>query len=476
MAIVLTTLSMSLILPLMGLGFDVSTLYLIRSKLSAAADSAALAGARALAQGANASAQEANAISTAQTFFSANFPTGYWRSTGSAATVAVDDTSTANYRVVSVTASVQAPLYFLRVFNQQVSTVQVASKAGRRDVMLMMVLDRSDSMNGVVAGTGQTACALMKADASAFVNYFAPGRDQLGLVAFGSSVFTYQSSTSFTTPDANGNTIQSLIAQITCGDNTASAAAMASAYAELQRVNDRNRMNVIVFMTDGRPNGVTANYALGTVNGNCSLPANTNGVIAQWAGGAVTSGTTAGVMPATTTSVTFPGGSSAISGSRNCNFDADVTTVYKDIPNLPAQDAFTNLTSGPYSNQNSAVWPYNTPFNAIGGVSIPQQIVIASTNAVDNEATQIRTNTTLNPFIYDIALEGDGPVSDQPDTMLLRKMANDPSLAADAGIGGTFYTQQIHQPHGYFAEAPDASQLAVAFNTIATQISVRLAQ
>jgi hypothetical protein len=27
----------------------------------------------------------------------------------------------------------------------------------------MMVLDRSSSMNGIVAGTGQTACALMKA-------------------------------------------------------------------------------------------------------------------------------------------------------------------------------------------------------------------------------------------------------------------------------------------------------------------------
>jgi Mg-chelatase subunit ChlD len=93
------------------------------------------------------------------------------------------------------------------------------------------------------------------------VNYFAPGRDQLGLVAFGSSVFFYPSTTSFTTPDANGNTIQSLIGQLTCNDNTSSAAAIAAAYAELQRVNNPNRMNVIMFMTDGRPNGVTADYS-----------------------------------------------------------------------------------------------------------------------------------------------------------------------------------------------------------------------
>jgi Flp pilus assembly protein TadG len=229
-AIILTTLSMSVILPLIGLGFDVSTLYLIKSKLSAAADSAALAGARALAQGANPAAQSASAVTTAQNFFNANFPSGYWRSSGASANVTVDDTSTPNYRAVNVTATVQAPLYFLRVFNQQASTINVASKAGRRDVILMMVLDRSSSMNGVVAGTGQTACALMKTDAAAFVNYFAPGRDQLGLVAFGSAAYVYHSTTSFTTPDANGNTIQSLIGQVTCGTNTASAEAIHAAY------------------------------------------------------------------------------------------------------------------------------------------------------------------------------------------------------------------------------------------------------
>ena len=76
---------------------------------------------------------------------------------------------------------------------------------------LMMVLDRSSSMTGIVAGTGQTACALVKTDAAAFVNYFAPGRDRLGLVVFGSAAYVYLSTTSFTTPDANGNTIQSII-------------------------------------------------------------------------------------------------------------------------------------------------------------------------------------------------------------------------------------------------------------------------
>ncbi len=476
-AIVLTTLTLTVTLPLVGLGFDVTTLYLIKSKLGAAADSAALAGARALAQGSTEAAQEASAQSTAQTFFAGNFPTSYWHSSGASATVSVNSTSTPNYRTVIVNATVRAPLYFLRIFNQQYSTINVVSQAGRRDVLLMLVLDRSSSMNGTVAGTGQTACQIMKADAAAFVNYFAPGRDQLGLVVFGSAVYVYPSTTSFTTPDASGNTIQSLIGQISCGANTSSAEAISLAYAELQRVSNPTRMNVIMFMTDGRPNGITADYSSLVTDGCTPAGQPFVGVIAQWAGGAVSSGSTAGVMNYSTTSLTRPN-EGAISAGSDCKFygSNNLPNVRKDIQNLPTQDYYGNLTTGPYSQVNSGTWPFTTPFNPVGAVSIPQQIVIASSNAVDNAATQVRTNTTLNPSIYTIALDGDGPVDDMPDTLLLRKIANDPSLAGDTGAGLTFYQEQINQPHGYFAEAPDASQLAYAFDTIARQITIRLSQ
>jgi Mg-chelatase subunit ChlD len=478
MAIVLTTLTMAVTLPLVGLGFDVGTLFLIKSKLSAAADSAALAGTRALSQGATAAAQSASAVSAAQSFFSGNYPTGYWNTSGASATVTVDDTSTPNYRSVLVNATVQAPLYFLRVLNQQSSTINVTATAGRRDVLMMMVLDRSSSMNGIVAGTGQTACALMKADAVAFVNYFAPGRDQIGLVAFGSSTYTYAPTTSFTTPDANGATIPLLISQLTCGANTSSADAIAAAYSQLVAVNNPNRMNVIMFMTDGRANGVTANYYNQVTDG-CAPSGRQNtfiGVVAQWSGGANPTGATAGLMQRTSPNITFPNDNVPITGSGACQFNGNLQNVRADIPNLPTTDINGNSTAGPYSQENSATWPYTTPFNPVGGVSIPQQIVIASANALDNEATQVRTDTNLHPYIYDIALMGNGPVNDMPDTLLLQKIANDPALAANSGVGLTFYQQQINQPHGSFALAPDAAQLAEAFDTIAAQISIRLSQ
>jgi hypothetical protein len=181
-------------------------------------------------------------------------------------------------------------------------------------------------------------------------------------------------------------------------------------------------------------------------------------------------------MQNNTTSITFPNDNVPINGSNACQFNGNLTNVRNDIQNLPTTDYYGNSTAGPYSQLNSATWPYTTAFNPVGGVSIPQQIVIASTNAVDNEATQVRTDTTLNPFIYDIALMGNGPVDDMPDTLLLQKIANDPALAGEAGVGQTFYQMQMNQPHGYFAIAPDASQLGVAFDTIATQISIRLAR
>src|SRR5580693_6680021 len=79
--IVMIMLSMMVavvLLPLVGLAIDGSILYLVQAKLSAAVDSATLAAARSLSVGLDLSSQTAAATATAQSFFSANFPAGYW--------------------------------------------------------------------------------------------------------------------------------------------------------------------------------------------------------------------------------------------------------------------------------------------------------------------------------------------------------------------------------------------------------------
>jgi Flp pilus assembly protein TadG len=473
-AIVLTTLTLSVTLPLVGLGFDVGTLFLIKSKLQAASDSAALAGARALSVGATPAVQAATAVNIAQSFFSGNFPTGYWNTTGASATAVVDDTSTPNYRTVTVTATVQAPLYFLRVLNQHYSSINVMGQAGRRDVMMMLVLDRSNSMNQLVGGTGLSACTIMRTDAAAFLNYFAPGRDEIGLVVFSGSTYYYPPTTSFTTPDGNGNTIPSLIASITCEGSTSTAEAMKVAYGQIQAVNSTTRENVVMLMTDGLPTGITADFAADGLVRHGDHGCNPTGP------GVFVGGTYNGNM--------FPGASggleidsqatlgnpmdSSIPTGVGCSFYGNEWAVSSDIASLPTQDYFGNATQGPYTVESPS---YGSAAN-LNDVTDAQGVVYAAINAVDNQSNVIRTDPILKPYIYTIGLSGDGAVDQYPDPLLLMKMANDPNLAGIAGAGQTFYNQQIGQPQGLNINAPDATQLAMAFDIIARQISVRLSQ
>ena len=474
-AVILTTLSLVLLVPMVGLAIDVSILYMIRAKLSAAVDAAVLAGAQSLANGADAATQRANAQDAATRFFNANFPSGYWGSSNvNFPPAVIDDSTTPNYRTVSATASATAPLYFLRVFGPDTTTVAIGAQAGRRDALVMLVLDRSGSMTNPFQGT--TACAIMKQDAAQFLTYFAPGRDMMGLVIFGASSFVYAPTTSFNQPDGNGNTLASLIGQINCGGNTNTSGGVEQAYQQIQAVGSTTRTNVIVLMTDGRPNGFVADYTNLRINpGSCDAGNRPLvGVISQWAGGPKTTGSTAGVMGFLTntasTSTEYP-----TANSGGCQFAGDLSKLRNDISRMPANDQYGNSLAGPYS-VNNPNFPYNNLAANLSTVTSPRQIVVAGTNALDNEGTKIRTDTVLSPSIYTIALEGNDP-NDPPDTLLLRKLANDPSMETDPDpTAQTFFQQQKGQTTGYFADAPDPSQLAAAFNSVATQIVVRLAR
>jgi hypothetical protein len=228
-------------------------------------------------------------------------------------------------------------------------------------------------------------------------------------------------------------------------------------------------------MTDGRPNGFTGNYInkrsnLACANGSVSLI----GTLAQWAGGPYSTGTTAGLMNYSTTSITNTN-EGPPSNSAGCTFASDLTKVRSDLNGMPAADIYGNATAGPYSTYNPNA-PYGGAPANLTGVTSPQMIEVASTNTLDNEGTKIRSNTTLKPSIYTIALEGNS-AGDPPDTLILRKLANDVTMQNDTdATARMFYQQQIGQPKGFFADAPDPSQLFSAFNTIATQIVIRLSQ
>jgi Flp pilus assembly protein TadG len=249
-----------------GLAVDVGSIYMIRARLSSAADAAALAAGRSVNLANSVSAATTAATTTAQQFFSANFPTGYLNSIGSPTvtptfTQATDGngnpTGTLN---ISVTASVSAPTYFMNIFSVRSVNVGATATASRRGVVLMLVLDQSSSMNtSADPVTGLTACQAMVQAAQNFITLFSP-YDQLGLVTFDITAhLIYAPSTSY-----GDGTLNTDIGNITCNSNTNTISALELAYQELQGVGLPLAENEIVLFTDGSPNGVSAQYALKT--------------------------------------------------------------------------------------------------------------------------------------------------------------------------------------------------------------------
>jgi Flp pilus assembly protein TadG len=144
-ALIFLAVGLTLILMMVALAIDASYLYTVRAKLSASCDAAALAAARSLNVGLTMAEQEASARARALAFFDGNFPEGTMNTRNR--TVSVDVAETAlRTRTVSVHASVVMPTYFLRLAGFNTINVTAEGTASRRDVNLILVLDRSGSM------------------------------------------------------------------------------------------------------------------------------------------------------------------------------------------------------------------------------------------------------------------------------------------------------------------------------------------
>lgn len=296
--IMLTLMLSSLLLPIVGLAIDGGRAYLVRIKLSTAVDGASLAAGRLLGTppGGTVSTQTTYATDTAQQFLAANFPSGFFGAqlVGSG-NVCVDpgtDSSdpchvgnggqvqTYKIRTVSVSASAQMPSFFMRILGFPTVTVSASGVAQRRDVRVVVAIDRSSSMSSFYTanGIGSNPPGIQDMIWN-FVNSFSGageigGRDELGLVVFGGSGIVayptrniandYTDYTTFAPPDNNFKTrSKAIINEIHSESNTGTAEALYLAYMTLRADAATNtdlgtKLNVIVLFTDGLPNGITA--------------------------------------------------------------------------------------------------------------------------------------------------------------------------------------------------------------------------
>ena len=258
--VMIMAIMMSMIIPIIGLAIDAGALYVVRGRLSAAVDAAALAAGRSVNLANTVSAATSAAQTTAQQFFSANFPNGYMGTVGTPTVTTTFTQQTDSFGNVNgildvaTSATVQAPTYFMRLLGYSTLPVTSTGTASRRGLVMMLVLDQSSSMN---TSPSPSACDVMITAAQSFITYFSPF-DYIGMVNFDYTAHLgYAPSTSW-----GDGSLNTAIGNITCHDNTNTTAALELAYREVRSVGLPLARNTIVMLTDGVPNGVTANFPL----------------------------------------------------------------------------------------------------------------------------------------------------------------------------------------------------------------------
>ena len=486
----------TVMLPMVGLAIDGTMLFLVKVKLSAAVDGGSIAAARSLSAGTSFSAQKDAATKTADQFVRANFPAGYWGSRNLVFDPPIDveeDTSTSiKRRTVQINVAVDVPLLFMRVFGKESVTVRANGKAARRDVRLVLVLDRSSSMSAVISS--------LKNAATDFVGRFAEGRDQVGLVVFGGSAIVAFPPRDASNPSAGTGpadnfktanpSVTSLIGSISSGSNTGMAEALWLAYQELKKNPLEGALNLIVLFTDGLPNGLSAYFNdrdaaknVISATSTCTYKqasldpithtviANTMmiGFISQQSGFAL-NGTVSGLYQLM--NLTQDASHSSVSSwmsspqentvptpaSQNCAYHTDKNTMPSDIKAIPAADYYGNQTNGTSYQQSSLYRSQGVALN-MSKVNSPYHVGLASWNATDDAARRIRLDATLTPVIYAIGYNGGSEV---PDTILMKRIANvnDPANTA----------YDSSKPAGLYVMAPTTAQIAAAFGQVASEI------
>jgi Flp pilus assembly protein TadG len=506
-----------LIFPFVGLAIDVGVAYTVKAKLQTAVDGASLAAGRSLSRGLDVASQQSQATDTAKRFFHANFPNG-WMGVATVADPTVTfPTAPLKTVIVNIVGTVQAPTYFMRILNWDSLTVSAVGQVTRRDVNVILVLDRSGSL----ASSG--SCGALSTAAKSFVDSFVNGRDKLGMITFGTD---YRLDFAPTVDFGTGTpTLSTMLSSLTCYGYTNAAAAFWQGYQQIVTMNDTGSLNVILFFTDGQPNALTFGM-YGAIDNRlvkrASTTTSTTGNIT--AQGTATTYNDGNVSPCVAGAGPFSGVISYIAGiyqpgatgypatqtldaqkigategnpaSSGCAFDAQFSNtnyIYKnpsntfaiagpgfypvfDVAYLPRQDMFGNyLDSGPNGSGAPFVSVRTYPSGVYSGkirsddvwtgcctIGVNDTITNAGINALDNAAQRARADAAtrnLGLVVYAIGL-GNAPGG--VNNLLLARVANDPDT--------TNLPANTSYNDGIYVFSPDATQLNQAFNQIASEV------
>lgn len=246
---IVVAISLVMLVAAVGLAVDSGMGYLIRAKLNAAADAAALAGARAAPKGKNHGEQIAEATAAAREFFAANYPQDYLGSTARLDNVKVTfDTPKPGRITVDVDAHASVPVTFMGVLGFRQLDIAASAQIIRKDLDMAFVIDTSGSVKSVAAE--------VRAQSAAFLNKFSPDADRVSLIHFSAGAEVDEPIKIGHNRGFNRNRMADAIKGLHFSGLTNSAEGMWQARDQLNRVAPGNRssMRVIVFFSDGSPN------------------------------------------------------------------------------------------------------------------------------------------------------------------------------------------------------------------------------
>jgi len=510
-SLMLRTAAMVFIIPAVGLAIDVAYVYSIKGKLQAAVDGAALAAARGLSLGQSTSAQAASAKQKALNWFFANLPANDWMTnstqmdTSDTHVRVFDDPNNAQVRNVTVTASTHAPTWFMKWFGKDFTLVTATGNASRRDVVAMMVLDRSGSMG--------SACGSLISAAKEFTGQFSAGRDQIGLITFSNGTAPpiapstdFQTTLGYTNSTGSANGV---LDTINCNGNTGTAEAISLGYNELYKKNLPGALNLLVVETDGLPNTAVYNWKDGNTYGISAASGCTdaNGKTAaigswtgnsgrQWYGGqSMNSGGTGymadipagtigafatGDPPSQNFTVLFNPNQLGQSSSNNsvqiagnapgCRFAGGQSGNISDFAWLPNTDVYGNSVSPNNAYKPVALTNGHIPLVGTNNAVDWPAAHSAALNLTDNAAYRARTNPNLPVYVFTVGF------TNSVDDVLLQRMSNDPSWLTDPACATSgLCVNDPTQPQGKYVFAANSQELIQAFMTLASQ-ALRLSQ
>lgn len=523
-ALLIGTMSMVFVIPMLGLAIDAAYIYGLKTRLQSGVDGAALAAARALSLGENTASQADRARQNAVNWFYANLPEGNWATSNTMMDQSMvqvfDDPNNPSLRNVNVTASTLAPTWFMKWLGYENIELTATGNASRRDVVIMLLLDRSTSMN-MAPGN---ACQAMKDAAKLFTGQFAPGRDRIGLVSYSDGTYLHSPpTTDFQHVLGYENSLGSAtgaIDTVQCTGGTNSAQAISVAYNELYKTALPGALNLIMFETDGLPNSLTlrwwdeASQQGGFNNLGSSTGCRDNNSQTKGAGGWAAANSernwiasdsdmnqggtgfwpniqagTYGVLWTSDTTASFlalgnpwhphgnayglPGDRLSTSQTPGCRFNGSMGNV-TDFAWMPPTDVFGNEL-----NPTGAYLPVTMSGGkvAFSGTTSSKwhNFRNAAFNATDHAARRARANPTLPVSMFVVGLGGYAQAP--PDLTLLQRLANDPrgdafnnppAYQPCAATPGCVYHPD--EPSGSLLYSTDQSFLRQAFLQLSSQI------